>query len=368
MAAGLATACHVQVISLLGSSQSSHWTAWHYAGAMSDLKGAIIGYGLAGSTFHAPLISSTPGLAVATVVTGNPERREQALRDHPGARVVSTPEELWELADEHDFVVIAARNDAHVPLAERALDAGLAVVVDKPLAPTAAEAAALVEHARASGKLLTVFQNRRWDSDHRTLRKLMAEGALGRRPALRVALRALAPGAAGGCVARDRGSGEGRRRPARSRQPPRRSGACSCSGRRATSTPRSTTAAASAGDDDAFVALRHRSGTYSHLWMSAVAAAPGPRLRVLGTRAAYVVAEVDGQEDALRSGRRPDDPGHVGNRAGVALGPARARARRARRFRASRARGRRSTQSSSARCARAARRRSIRPTRSRRSR
>ena len=84
----------------------------------------------------------------------------------------------------------------------------------------------------------------------------------------------------------------------------------------------------SAGDDDAFVALHHRSGAYSHLWMSALAAAPGQpalggyqlmvaadikrpaaveQLRVLGTRAAYVVAEVDGQEDALRSGRRPDD-------------------------------------------------------------
>ena len=146
---------------------------------MSELKGAIVGYGLAGSVFHAPLISSTPGLAVATVVTGDPGRREQALRDHPGARVVSTPEELWRLADEHDFVVIAAPNDAHVPLAERALDAGLAVVVDKPLAPSAQEAAALVEHARARGTLLTVFQNRRWDSDHLTLRKLLAEGTLG---------------------------------------------------------------------------------------------------------------------------------------------------------------------------------------------
>ena len=125
---------------------------------------------------------------------------------------------------------------------------------------------------------------------------------------------------------------------------------------------------ASAGDDDAFLALRHRSGAYSHLWMSALAAAPGPRLRVLGTRAAYVVAEVDGQEDALRSGRRPDDPDTWGIEPRVALGPARARARRARRFRASRARGRPSTQSSSARCARAGRRPSIRPTRSPRSR
>ena len=67
-----------------------------------------------------------------------------------------------------------------------------------------------------------------------------------------------------------------------------------------------------AGDDDAFVALRHRAGTYSHLRASALAAAPGPRLRVLGTRGAYVVPEVDGQEDALRAGRRPDDQGEWG--------------------------------------------------------
>jgi predicted dehydrogenase len=244
---------------------------------------------------------------VATVVTGNPARREQALRDHPGARVVATPEELWELADEHDFVAIAAPNDVHVPLARKGLDAGLAVVVDKPLAPSAAEAAALVEHARASEKLLTVFHNRRWDSDHLTLRKLIAAGALGDvlrfesrferwRPEPRAdAWRETAGPGEGGGVLLDLGSHlidqalqlfgpvsnvyaeiDNRRR--------------------------------SPGDDDAFLALRHRSGAYSHLWMSALAAAPGPRLRVLGSRAGYVVAEVDGQEDALRAGRRPDDP------------------------------------------------------------
>ena len=274
---------------------------------MSELKGAIIGYGLAGSTLHGPLISSTPGLAVATVVTGNPGRREQALRDHPEARVVSTPEELWRGADEHDFVVIAARNDAHVPLAERALDAGLAVVVDKPLAPSAAEAAALVEHARTRGKLLTVFQNRRWDSDQRTLRKLLAVGALGDvirhesrferwRPEPRAdAWRETAGPEQGGGVLLDLGGhlvDEALRL-----YGPASHVYAEIDNRRA-----------SPGDDDAFLALRHRSGGYSHLWMSALTAAPGPRLRVLGTRAAYVVAEVDGQEDALRSGRRPDDP------------------------------------------------------------
>jgi predicted dehydrogenase len=223
--------------------------------------------------------------------------------------VVSTPEELWRLADEHDFVVIAARNDAHVPLAERALDAGLAVVVDKPLAPSAEEAAMLVEHARASGKLLTVFQNRRWDSDQRTLRRLLAEGTLGDvfrhesrferwRPEPRAdAQRETAGPEEGAGVLLDLGSHLVDQ--ALQLFGPASHVYAEIDNRRGS---------VGGGDDDAFLALRHRSGGYSHLWMSALSAAPGPRLRVLGTRAAYVVAEVDGQEDALRSGRRPDDP------------------------------------------------------------
>ena len=275
---------------------------------MSDLKGAIVGYGLAGASFHAPLISATPGLAVATVVTGNPGRREQALRDHPEARVVATPDELWEIADAHDFVVVATPNDAHVPLADRALDAGLAVVVDKPLATSAADAAALVEHARARGKLLTVFHNRRWDSDHLTLRRLMADGEVGEvlryesrferwRPEPRAdAWRETADPATGGGVLLDLGSHLVDQ-------------ALQLFGPVADVYAEIDNRRASPGDDDAFLALRHRSGTYSHLWMSALAAAPGPRLRVLGSRAGYVVDEVDGQEDALRAGKRPGGPG-----------------------------------------------------------
>jgi scyllo-inositol 2-dehydrogenase (NADP+) len=274
---------------------------------MSELKAAIIGYGLAGRSFHAPLISSTPGLAVRTVVTANPGRREQALRENPGVRVLPAPDELWDRASEHDFVVIATRNDAHAPLARRAIDAGLAVVVDKPLAPSAAEAATLVEQAHASGKLLTVFHNRRWDSDQRTLRKLMAEGVLGDvfryesrferwRPEPRAdAWRETAGPEQGGGVLLDLGTHLVDQ-------------ALQLFGPVSNVYAEIDNRRGSAGDDDAFLALRHRSGGYSHLWMSALAAAPGPRLRVLGTRAAYVVAEVDGQEDALRSGRRPDDP------------------------------------------------------------
>jgi scyllo-inositol 2-dehydrogenase (NADP+) len=279
--------------------------------AMLDLKGALVGYGLAGRSFHAPLISSTPGLGVATVVTGNPERREQALGDIPGVRVVPAADELWQRPGEHDFVVIATRNDAHARLARRALDAGLPVVVDKPLATTAAEATELVEHARARGGMLTVFQNRRWDSDHLTLRRLLAAGRLGDvlryesrferwRPDLRPdAWRETAGAAEGGGVLLDLGSHLVDQ-------------SLQLFGPATHVYGEVDAHRGAAGDDDAFVALRHRSGTYSHLRTSALAAAPGPRLRVLGTSAAFLVEEVDGQEDALRAGRRPDDPGEWG--------------------------------------------------------
>jgi scyllo-inositol 2-dehydrogenase (NADP+) len=262
---------------------------------MERLRAAVIGYGLAGSTFHVPLVASTPGLSVATIVTGDPRRQEQVRRDCPETQVLSRAEDLWQRAAEHDFVVVAAVNSAHVPLARRAVDEGLPMVVDKPLATTAADAAALVEHARSRGTLLTVFQNRRWDSDHRTLRRLISDGTLGQvtryesrferwRPELRrEAWRETAGPAEGGGVLLDLGSHLVDQ-------------ALSLFGPATHVYGEIDNRRGAAGDDDAFVALRHRSGTYSHLSMSALAAAPGPRLRVLGTRAGYVVADVDGQE------------------------------------------------------------------------
>src|SRR5580765_6915382 len=106
---------------------------------------ALIGYGLAGSAFHAPFIATTPGLRLAVVVTGNEERREQALREYEGVDVVGTADEVWEQASELDLAVIASPNASHLPLGLAALDAGLAVVVDKPLALNADEARALVD-------------------------------------------------------------------------------------------------------------------------------------------------------------------------------------------------------------------------------
>src|SRR5579863_6022966 len=146
---------------------------------MPERAVAIIGYGLAGRFFHAPLISATPGLRVAAIVTGNAERRQQARNDHPDAALLETTDDVWARAGELDAVAIATANDSHAPLAGKAIDHGLAVVVDKPLALGSAQAAELIAHARERGVLLTAFQNRRWDSDQLTLAKLIRDGSLG---------------------------------------------------------------------------------------------------------------------------------------------------------------------------------------------
>ena len=140
-----------------------------------DLRVGLIGFGLGGACFHAPLIAATPGLTLATVVTANAERRAQALRDYPGVQVVADPDQLWR--GDHDLVVISTPNRSHVPLALAALSAGLPVVIDKPFAPTAAEARQVIAAARAKNLLVSAYHIRRWDSESLTLRSLMERAA-----------------------------------------------------------------------------------------------------------------------------------------------------------------------------------------------
>ncbi|MBV8430177.1 MAG: Gfo/Idh/MocA family oxidoreductase, partial [Solirubrobacterales bacterium] len=145
---------------------------------MAELRVAIVGYGLAGRAFHAPLIEATPGLELVSVVTSDPARRAQLAAEHPGARAVSRLDELWAGAAA-ELVVVATPNSSHAPIAAEVISRGVPVVVDKPLAVTAEIAAALVDQAERAGVLLTVFQNRRWDTDQLTLRRLIGEDALG---------------------------------------------------------------------------------------------------------------------------------------------------------------------------------------------
>src|SRR5215510_13661869 len=110
---------------------------------MRDARVGVIGFGLAGETFHSPLIAATPGLSLAAIVTNNPDRRASAARQYPEARLLANAEELWHAARDLDLVVVASPNGRHAEHATAAIDAGLSVVVDKPFAGTAAEGRAL---------------------------------------------------------------------------------------------------------------------------------------------------------------------------------------------------------------------------------
>lgn len=136
---------------------------------------ALIGYGFAGRTFHAPLIGGVPGLRLARVVSSDADRVRADLAD---VQVSPTPGEVW--ADPAiGLVVIATPNVTHEPLARAALMAGKHVVVDKPFVLDIAQARALADLAAVQGRLLSVFQNRRWDSDFLAVRAAIESGRLG---------------------------------------------------------------------------------------------------------------------------------------------------------------------------------------------
>ena len=271
---------------------------------MRDVQVAIIGYGLSGRFFHAPLIAATEGLEVARVVTSSPVRRRQVASEHPRAEVVTGVEELWS-KPAPELVVVASPNDSHAAIASVAIERGIPVVVDKPLAITAAQAEAVMVLAQRAAVLLTVFHNRRWDSDQLTLRRLIAEGALGEivryesrferwRPELdRTKWRENVTPEQGGGILLDLGSHLVDQ--AMTLFGPVTHVYAEVDSRRE-----------AAADDDVFIALRHARGTVSHLHASAVTPSIGPRLRVQGTTAGFLVSSLDPQEAALRAGARPD--------------------------------------------------------------
>ncbi|MCT4703724.1 oxidoreductase [Enterobacteriaceae bacterium H20N1] len=143
---------------------------------MSDnIRVGLIGYGYASKTFHAPLIVGTPGMELAAVSSSD-ETKVHA--DWPNMPVVSDPHHLFNDPD-IDLIVVPTPNDTHFPLAKAALEAGKHVVVDKPFTVTLSQARELDALAKSRGLLLSVFHNRRWDSDFLTLKTLLADGTLG---------------------------------------------------------------------------------------------------------------------------------------------------------------------------------------------
>ncbi|GAA2595651.1 Gfo/Idh/MocA family oxidoreductase [Actinomadura fulvescens] len=273
-----------------------------------DLRVALIGFGTGGSVFHAPLISSVAGLRLAAVVTANPGRQAAVRERYPDAKVLDSVDRLWEGTGVYDLVVVTAPNRQHVPLAKEALTSGMPVVVDKPLAPSAADARSLAALSAVRGLPVIPFHNRRWDGDLRTARRLVREGALGDvlrlesrferwRPQVKRGWKESDDPRDGGGILYDLGSHLidqavhlfGRPERVYAEIDVRRPGAVAA--------------------DDVFVALTYPGALRVHLWMSATAAQLGPRFRVLGGRAAYTVDGLDGQEDALRAGMTPRDAG-----------------------------------------------------------
>lgn len=275
------------------------------------MRVALVGYGLAGRAFHAPFIAATAGIELTAIVTSDPQRRAHAEAVHPGAVLVESTEALWAAVGDLgvELAVVAAPNRAHVPVALAALEAGLGVVVDKPLAATAEAGQRIVAEAERRGLFLSVFHNRRWDGDFLTVRRLVEAGELG--PVWRFesryerwrpdrepdAWRERAGAEDAGGLLADLGSHLidqalvlfGPARTVYAELDRRRDGITS--------------------DDDSFVSITHANGVRSHLWMSLVAAEQGPRFRVLGSKGAFVKEGYDVQEAPLRDGATPGGAG-----------------------------------------------------------
>lgn len=248
-------------------------------------------------------------MEVAAIVTANAERQARVRRDYPHARVLSSSDELFADPSAIDLVVVATPNNSHLSLGMAAVQAGLPVVVDKPFMAKSSDARQLVAAAEAAHIPLTVFQNRRWDSDFRTLQALVAAGALGDiihfesryeryRPAVNTAAwrEHGAPEEAGGLLF-DLGAHLIDQ-------------ALTLLGDPVTVYAESDMRRPGAQvDDDTFVALRFANGAIAHLWMSVLVRQVGPRFRVIGTRGLYEKYGMDPQEDMLRTGGRPGDEG-----------------------------------------------------------
>lgn len=271
----------------------------------SPLRAGLVGYGKAGRTLHAPPMVAA-GMDVAVVSTSNPERAEQARHDVPGVRVV--PDLAAVLEARPDVVVLASPSGVHTEQVTRALRAGLPVVVDKPLAVNAAEARQLAELSRATGVGLTVFHNRRFDADHRTLNQVLDSGELGEvfrierrwerfRPTPQQRWREQLPAEQGGGLLLDLAShlidhvtqvaGPVR------------------------SVYAELGTLTTVAEDDVFIAATHTGGVRSHLVASSLSGAVGPFLRVTGTRGAYLVGSFEHEPGAVTG--PADAPGFTGH-------------------------------------------------------
>jgi predicted dehydrogenase len=270
------------------------------------IRTAVVGFGLSGSVFHAPLLDADSHYSLDIIATSNAGRQEAATARYPGVRTVPDGRAVLDRADRLDLVVLGTPPATHYPLAKAALEAGLDVVVDKPFVVSSVQGEELIALARDRGRVLTVFQNRRWDGDYLTLRKLLDAQALGKvlrfesrferwTPSIAKAWKARATADDGGGVLFDLGSHLidqalqlfGPARVVHAELKARRSD--------------------ERADDDVFLVLRHHAGVLTHLTMNMLCAQQAPRFRVLGSVGGFTKHGVDPQEPYIMAGGSPLD-------------------------------------------------------------
>lgn len=273
------------------------------------IRTGIIGFGLSGRVFHAPFVATNPAFRLDIIATSSPERAAEARAQHPGADIVATPTDLLGRAADLDLVVLASPAHTHLEQGLAALDAGAAIVIDKPFVPTVLDAKKLIEKAQEMGKLLAVFQNRRWDGDFLTVKRLLAQGRLGEVHRFVSTF--------------ERWGGPHRARWQDTTTVDQGAGITYDLGSHLIDQALQlfgpatvehaellTVREGSVSDDDAFISLLHASGVHSHLTMSRAAGQSGPRMRVLGAVSAYSVYGLDNQEPFLKEQRWPGSDGY----------------------------------------------------------
>src|SRR5467141_2206912 len=261
----------------------------------------LVGFGLAGRAFHAPVIRAVPGLHLAAILqrTGT-----EAAEKYPDVRIVRSLEELLSMA-EIRLVVIATPNETHYPFARQCLEAGRDVVVDKPFTATLEEAVSLVELAKKLKRFLTIYQNRRYDGDFQAIRQLVEAGTLGRIVRFETAYDRYRPQLKPGAWRETSRPGSGILFDI---APHLIDHALVLFG-----LPEAVTADAriereNAAADDAFdITLHYPNSMRAILRSSILAAAPRPRFVLLGTQGSFVKQTFDPQEMNLRRGSIPED-------------------------------------------------------------
>jgi predicted dehydrogenase len=275
----------------------------------APIRTAVVGFGISGKVFHAPLIASDPNYSLDVIVTADPARATEAARLYPQASIVPSPEALFALAGDLDLVILGTPPHTHFDLAAAAIANGLHIVVDKPFVPTSGQGEELIALAADGGVQLTVFQNRRWDADFLTLQKLLQDGALGEvrtfesrfewwRPEGFGNWRDNVSLAEGGGILHDLGAHLIDQAVQLFGPVEKSYGETANFGH------------PEGADTEAFVSLLHESGVRSRLWMNGMAARVGPRFHVLGSEAGYTKWGLDGQEPALAAGMTPSDPAY----------------------------------------------------------